>query len=95
MNSENEYSFAEFNAYNTTALRTLINEHGVQMRTFSDEILREVGRHSGEVVREAGEADKLSQRILQSFLEAREQSMELSSINDEPYLAARRLKFDY
>jgi TRAP-type mannitol/chloroaromatic compound transport system substrate-binding protein len=93
--AENDYSLAEFNAYNMNALRALTNEHGVKMRIFSDEILTEIGRVSGIVVREAGEEDELSQRIYNSFIEARQQGMELSGINDEPYLAARRLDFEY
>lgn len=93
--AENDYSLAEFNAYNMNALRTLVDEHGVQLRTFSDEILEEIGRLSGIVVKEAGQGDELSQRIYKSFIEARKQGMELSAINDEPYLAARRLSFDY
>lgn len=93
--AENDYSLAEFNAYNMNALRTLTSEHGVKMRTFSDEILTEIGRVSGIVVREAGQEDELSQRIYNSFIEARQQGMELSGINDEPYLAARRLDFEY
>lgn len=93
--AENEYSAAEFNAFNMTALRTLTSKHGVQMRVFSDEILTEIGRVSGLVVREAGVGDELSERILAGFLEARGQGMELSAINDEPYLAARRLGFTY
>lgn len=93
--AENDYSLAEFNAHNMTALRTLIDEHGVQMRTFSDEILTEIGRLSGQVVREAGKGDDLAERIFESFIKARQQGMELSAINDEPYLAARRLGFEY
>jgi TRAP-type mannitol/chloroaromatic compound transport system substrate-binding protein len=93
--AENHFSLAEFNAHNMTALRSLTNEHGVQMRVFSDEILQEIGRMSGIVVREAGRGDDLSVRIFDSFHSARRQGMELSAINDEPYLAARRLAFDY
>lgn len=93
--AENEYSAAEFNAYNMASLRALIDEHGVQLRIFSDEILKEIGRVSGLVVREAGDEDELSRRIFASFLQARAQGMELSAINDEPYLAARRLTFTY
>lgn len=93
--AENEFSLAEFNAHNMAALRTLINEHGVKMRVFSDEILTAIGKTSGEVVREAGTGDDLSERILASFLENRRQGMELSAINDEPYLRARHLSFDY
>ena len=93
--AENEYSAAEFNAYNMNALRSLIKDHGVQMRVFSDEIMTEIGKASASVVREAGQGDELSERIFASFLEARAQGMELSGINDEPYLAARRLGFTY
>ena len=37
---ENTYTLAEFNHHNSIALNTLINKHGVQMRSFSKEIIK-------------------------------------------------------
>ena len=39
---ENTYTLAEFNHHNSIALNTLINKHGVQMRSFSKEIMNEL-----------------------------------------------------
>lgn len=59
---------AEFNANNARALDTLINEHGVTLRKFNDNILRELGRVSAEVVAEAANHDDLARQIYDSFL---------------------------
>ncbi len=93
--AQNSYGLAEFFAQDLNALNTLTQEHGVQLRRMPDEILTEIGRVSGEVVREAGEEDELTQRIYTSFMDARRRAMELSSVNVEPYLSARRLDFSY
>ena len=52
--AENSYVLAEFNARNSDALETLINEHGVQVRRVSDEMLNALGEASGQVVAEVG-----------------------------------------
>jgi TRAP-type mannitol/chloroaromatic compound transport system substrate-binding protein len=44
--NENSHMRAEFDANNARALDTLVNEHGVLVRSFSDEILRELKRVS-------------------------------------------------
>lgn len=93
--AENDYGSAEYFAKDTDALNTLINQHGVKLRRFSDEILTEMGRLSGIVAREAAEENELTGRIYQSFRAARQKAMEISAINVEPYNKARRLDFPY
>lgn len=88
-------SLAEFNARNAGALRELIDDHGVQLRRFSDEVLRRIGEVSGEVVREVGEHDEISGRIYQGFLEARRNGMSYGEISEEGFANARRLDFPY
>jgi len=88
-------SYAEFNARNAGAMRELVDEHGVQMRKFPDEVLREVGRVSGEVIREVADHDDLGRRIYDSFIAARRNGMAWGEWSDEGFMAARRLDFNF
>ncbi len=93
--AEDSYTLAEFNAQNANALRALVNEHGVQLRKMPDDVMREIGRLSGEVVREAGQADDLTRRIYESYMNFRTSVMSYMEISEEGYFTARRLGFPY
>jgi TRAP-type mannitol/chloroaromatic compound transport system substrate-binding protein len=93
--AENDYGLAEFNAHNGDALATLINDHGVQLRKFSDEVLSEIGRISGEVIREVGTEDEMTGKVLASYLSFREKAVGWAKIADQAYLNARALPYTY
>ena len=76
-------------ARNSDALAKLTGEHGVQLRQFPDELLKELALLSDEVVRESASKDKLSEEILNSIIEFRKNAANLAAISLEPYLAAR------
>ena len=64
--------YADFEARNGIALATLINEHGVELRPFPDEVLAEFKRVSFEVLEEVAATDEMAGRIWASqkaFLE--------------------------
>ena len=86
----NNLSIAEFTHQNAIALQNLIEEHGVQLRTFSDDIWREVGRVSEEVVAEAANADALSRRVYNSYVQSRRRSREWANVSETPYLQKTR-----
>ena len=54
-------------ARNMAALTKLTGEHGVQLRQFPDELLKELALLSDKVVREHASKDKLSEEILNSI----------------------------
>ena len=93
--AENDYSLAEFNARNVDALDTLINKHKVKLRKFSNDVMDAIGARSGEVVVEAGSADALSKKVLDSFLDFRAKAISWSKISDQAYWNARLLPFKY
>ena len=76
-------------AYNSTALAKLTGEHGVQLKQFSDELLKELAFLSDNVVREYASQDKLSEEILNSITEFRKGAANLAAIQLQPYLTAR------
>lgn len=87
----NNLSIAEFTHHNGIALQTLIEEHGVQLRNFSDEIWRELGRVSEEVVANAANADAISRRVYNSYVQSRRRSREWANVSETPYLQKREL----
>ncbi len=89
--TENDVMLAEFNANNARSLDTLINEHGVTLRKFDDEILKILGRVSAEVVLETANHDDLSRRIYDSFTQARAGSMRWGNIAEKAFMDARTL----
>ena len=93
--AENDNTLAEFNANNAAALRTLVQEHNVDVRNMPDEVMAALGKVSGEVIREAVDGDELGTRILESFLEARVNGAEWAQISEEAYWKARRLDYPY
>lgn len=87
----NNQSLAEFTYQNGLALRTLTGEHGVQLRSFSDDIWREVGRISEQVVADTANADPLSRRVYESYLDARRIGRDWANISEAPYYQKREL----
>jgi TRAP-type mannitol/chloroaromatic compound transport system substrate-binding protein len=83
--------FSEFNAKNGDALDTLINEHGVQLRRQSDDILRAIGAASDDVLAEVGATDDISKRIYENFMGFRKKAMGWTSLSETAYTAARAL----
>ena len=76
-------------ARNSEALAELTGEHGVQLKQFPDELLKELAFHSDKVVREHASKDKLSEEILNSVTEFRKIAANWTAISEQPYLAAR------
>jgi len=93
--AENDYTLAEFNARNGDALATLVNEHGVELRKFSDEVMIAIGTASGEVVAEVAAEDPVTQKVYDSFVDFRTKAMGWARIADQAYGSARELPYTY
>ncbi len=77
------------------ALPILLEEHGVQLRKFDDEILRAFGKASGEVVAEIGASDPFTRRVYDSYMKFRKASIRYTDVSERAYLNARALDFPY
>ena len=86
---------ADFNARNTTALKTLIEQYGVNVQKFDDSILQALGKISGEVVAEISQNDPLTRRVYDSFIKFRRAAVLWGELSERGYLNARSLKFQY
>lgn len=63
----NDRMAAEFTARNAEALQTLVRDHGVQVRPYPDDVMRELQRLSLEVLEETARADAMFRRVLDSL----------------------------
>lgn len=86
--AENNIMYSEYMANNGDALLTLINEHGVELKRFPDEVFSEFGRLSKDVTVSAAEGE-IGQRILESYLQSKEATSAWTRISDQAYTIAR------
>ncbi|MEQ8372914.1 MAG: TRAP transporter substrate-binding protein, partial [Roseibium aggregatum] len=82
---ENSNTMAETNANNGKYLTRLINEHGVELREFSDEIYDSFGEAAQEVLEEAMDHSPLSKKIFESVINARQEIGSYMAIADIAY----------
>tara|TARA_R110002110_G_scaffold18471_6_gene77552 strand:+ start:375 stop:1502 length:1128 start_codon:yes stop_codon:yes gene_type:complete len=87
----NNQSLAEFQHQNAIALEVLQRDHGVQLRSFSDEIWSRVGEISEQVVADVANVDPLSRRIYESYMASRQRSREWGIVSEFPYAQKREL----
>ena len=87
--SENSKMAAEYNAKNGLFLEKLLNEQGVKLRKFSDEISDSFGQAAEEVFAEVENHSDLARRIHTSFLQARKEVGGWAKIADVEYIRQR------
>ncbi|MBL4600783.1 MAG: TRAP transporter substrate-binding protein, partial [Rhizobiaceae bacterium] len=88
-NEENARTMAETNANNGEYLSKLINDHGVKLREFNDDIYDAFGEAAKEVIEEAREHSDLSKRIYDSVLKARTDIGGWTALSDTAYTLQR------
>ena len=88
-NEENARTMAETNAFNGEYLNRLINDHGVQLREFNDDVYDAFGEAAAEVIEEAREFDDLSKKIYDAVLEKRAELGAWTELSDTAYVQKR------
>ncbi len=83
--AENNYMYSEFMAKNGNSLDTLVNQHGVQLKQFSDDVYDGFFEASEEVVNSVADHDDLGKRILDSYQKARRDYAGWTRISDQAY----------
>jgi TRAP-type mannitol/chloroaromatic compound transport system substrate-binding protein len=63
----NNDMLAEYTARNPAALKSLVEDHGVTVAQFPDDVLAAFKRHSHDVVAELARSEPLAQRIYDSY----------------------------
>ncbi len=88
----NMWMLSEFEAKNNDALKTLVNEHNVQLKQFPEPVLQELKKLAKEVLEEVAASDPMSKRVYESFLEFQNNVFEWNKITEEPYQKLKYLK---
>ncbi len=86
---ENSVMMSEYNAKNGASLKKLIDEQGVKLRSFSDDIYDSFGEAAAEVFEEVQQHSPLAKKIHQSFLKSRDEVGAWAKISDQAYVAQR------
>ena len=87
----NQDMLAEYTSNNNAALATLKNKYKVEVRRFSDDVLKKLRDLSDEVVREVAAKDAMSKKVFESFNTFRQQVIAWHDISELAYLNARKL----
>jgi TRAP-type mannitol/chloroaromatic compound transport system substrate-binding protein len=87
--AETNLMLAEFNARNGEALKTLVEQHNVQLHPFPDDVLAAFGNASLEVLAEYETADDITRRIYSSFKGFRDSVLPWSRISDQGFMNMR------
>lgn len=87
--AEAEAMLGEFNRRNGAALKTLIEQHGVILRRFPDDVVTALGKAAAGVLAELEGADDLTKRTYQSFRAFREEAISWSRLSDQGFLDMR------
>ena len=96
MAAENAFSRAQFLAQNALALDILRRQHRVDLRRFSDGVLKAMGEASGVIVGDIGTGgDGLTRRIYESFRAFRKKALSWSHLGEQSFWNARLLPFKY
>lgn len=85
----NDDMLSEFTARNNAALRTLVDEHGVELRALPDDVILQLKQASIEVVADAAQENELSQRIYDSYMGFLGDVRAYHAISEQAYLNAR------
>ncbi|MFW6041786.1 MAG: TRAP transporter substrate-binding protein [Guyparkeria sp.] len=81
---------AEFSARNNRALKTLTEEHGVELRYFSEEIMEALFEQSNEVLAEITEEDEFAKRVFESMTDYRRDVAGWTEGSEFTFLQARQ-----
>ena len=85
----NQDMLDEFTAANFVALRTLVEEHGVELRKLPDDVLQRLRAESDLAMREVVDSDdELGQRVIDSYIGFMEQVRAYGDVSENAYANA-------
>jgi TRAP-type mannitol/chloroaromatic compound transport system substrate-binding protein len=85
----NDLSYSEYNANNGKYLAKLVNEHGVIVKEFGDEVYDAFGDASAEVFEETRAHSALAAEVHDSFAAARAEVGGWMKLSESAYYAQR------
>ncbi|MGJ8528055.1 TRAP transporter substrate-binding protein [Maritalea sp.] len=80
---------SRFQAVNNASLKKLVDEHGVQLKPYSDELLQAIGERTPEVTAELAKKSPEATKLYNSIVEWREGMVQWSGISEGKFMNAR------
>jgi len=90
----NQLMLDEFTARNNTALRQLVDEHGVKVRRLPDDVLLALSRATDKAVLKLVEEDPMAAKVYASFKPFYDGVRNYHHISEQAYINARDLVID-
>ena len=87
----NQDMLDEYTARNNAALKTLVNEHNVQLRKLPDDVLKKLHALSTETAKEVATSNPITQRIYDSAYQFMTNVKDYHRISEHAYYNAREL----
>jgi len=87
----NQLVLSEFTARNNDSLQVLLDDHGVDVRPFPDEVLIGLGGLAKTVVAEIAAQDPMSTKVYNSIRAFRGKALNWMTFSEQAYLRARAL----
>ncbi len=81
---------AEFTFYNARALKTLVDDHGVQLRAFPDDVMERLQTLTWEFLEEQAAGDEFYGRVLDSYRDYYESVTPYSRITEQYLMGLRQ-----
>jgi TRAP-type mannitol/chloroaromatic compound transport system substrate-binding protein len=87
-------SFADFTYHNADSFRPLLDEEGVELRTWPDDIVRALAEQSEVVLAELAQASELGRETYDSFVAYRTKADEFARASDQRMFEMRAIGLD-
>ncbi|MBA55127.1 MAG: ABC transporter substrate-binding protein [Pseudomonadales bacterium] len=88
----NQDMLDEYTARNNTALKELVEKHGVQLRKLPDDVVDALRVASEQVIQETIAEDEMAKKVYDSFKTFRDNVMPYTAISEEAFLKIREGK---
>ena len=82
---------SDFEAKNQEALEVLVNEHGVVVKKFPDQVLKELHEASLKVLEQKADEDPKFAKVYQSYKAYREKVIKWTNLSEKAFIDARNL----
>ncbi|WP_136248384.1 TRAP transporter substrate-binding protein [Halomonas borealis] len=80
---------SEFAFRNAEALRTLVDEHGVKLRSFPEDVMSALRESAGKAIQRQVEDDEASRRIHEAYRDFQQRVSPFTDVGEFAYLKAR------
>ena len=87
----NLWALSEFEAKNASSLKTLVDQHGVQLKQFPDAVLRQIRSVSERVVNRVADTDAQTRRIYDAFSSFKKANDGYQAVSEWAYQKAQTI----